>query len=148
MTIRQLFHIKSVCKNVENQHVYNRHMDFMVPIIELLRFLHCIKCIWNHHSEFEVIKKTEFVMIKMDIMALKKVQTAKEIIYNLSYYLLVFVFAEKYLIIIEKSENKTNLRCNITIPNGCHYRKSKEQSVWNCPVILPSFFLNDIFFGQ
>ncbi len=36
MEKRQLFHVKNVCKNVKNG-----RMDFLVIIIELLRFLHC-----------------------------------------------------------------------------------------------------------
>ena len=41
MKIRQLFHVKNLCKNVKNQHVYNGCMDFLVKIIELLSLLHC-----------------------------------------------------------------------------------------------------------
>ena len=37
MIIRQLFHVKNVCKYVKNQHV---RTDFLVIIIELLHFLH------------------------------------------------------------------------------------------------------------
>ncbi len=40
MMIRQLFHIKSLCKNVKNKHILHGRTDLLVRIIELLLFLY------------------------------------------------------------------------------------------------------------
>ncbi len=34
------FHVKNLCKNVKIQHVQNGRTDFLVTIVELLRFLY------------------------------------------------------------------------------------------------------------
>ncbi len=40
---RQLFHVKNVCKNVKNQHVWNGCKKCLITITVLLHFLHFIK---------------------------------------------------------------------------------------------------------
>ena len=41
MMIMQLIHVKNICKNVKNLHMFKiEQTDLLVRIIELLRFLH------------------------------------------------------------------------------------------------------------
>ena len=54
MKIRQLFNFKNVCKNVKNKHIENGCTDFLVTIIEFLRFYILPNCIRNHHNKSEI----------------------------------------------------------------------------------------------
>ena len=55
MKIWQLFHVKNVCKNVNNQHVQNGRTDFFLSqLSNCYTFQIVHNCIRNHHTEFEI----------------------------------------------------------------------------------------------